>query len=135
MGNNNGETFYRCNTVLWVFLVHLSGMLFMVRIFILLMVMTPALVMAADSGSQIAWTKETLALVKHGNSEKGRRLAETCKACHGERGEGTKSEVLDGETLPAIPALAGQVANYTFKQLRDYFNGDRANASMGSIAG
>ncbi|SJM89001.1 Cytochrome c4 [Crenothrix polyspora] len=94
----------------------------------------PILGHAVESGSQIAWTTETLKLVKKGNVEKGKSLAESCKSCHGEFGQGMSSEVVDDETIPAIPALAGQVANYTFKQLRDYFNGDRSNDSMTSIA-
>jgi cytochrome c553 len=44
------------------------------------------------------------------------------------------AETRDDRTIPAIPALAGHVANYTFKQLRDYFNGDRINDSMTSTA-
>jgi cytochrome c553 len=94
----------------------------------------PALVNAADSGSQIAWTTESLKLVKNGNAERGNSLAESCKSCHGGRGEGMPAETGDDGEIPAIPALAGQVANYTFKQLRDYFNGDRTNDSMTAIA-
>jgi cytochrome c553 len=107
----------------------------MARIFILIAALAaPALVNAVESGSKIAWTPETLKLVKKANAEKGKGLAESCKSCHGEHGQGMKAEVKDGETLPSIPALAGQNANYTFKQLRDYFNGDRTNDSMTSIA-
>ena len=94
----------------------------------------PILVNAADSGSQIAWTSEALNLVKNGNAENGKNLAESCKACHGLRGEGTAAETRDGEIIPAIPALAGQTANYMFKQLRDYYNGDRDNDIMTGIA-
>jgi len=36
----------------------------------------------------------------------------------------------DTNAVPAIPALAGQVANYTYKQLRDYFNGSRSHIQM-----
>lgn len=107
----------------------------MARIFVLIIGFFVAVsIQAAESGSQIAWTPETLKLVKKGNAEKGKNLAESCKGCHGERGEGTKAETRDGETIPAIPVLAGQVANYTYKQLRDYFNDDRANDTMTSIA-
>ncbi len=88
----------------------------------------------AKSGSQIAWTTETLKLVKNGNAEKGKILAESCQACHGQRGEGMPAETRDDEKIPAIPALAGQVPNYMFKQLRDYFNDDRSNGSMTGIA-
>jgi cytochrome c553 len=111
------------------------GILMMTRFLVLIVAfVAPALVNAVESGSQIAWTTETLKLVKNGDAEKGKNLAESCKACHGERGEGMKAETRDDETIPAIPALAGQVANYTFKQLRDYFNDDRTNDSMTSIA-
>lgn len=107
----------------------------MARIFVMIIALVaPTLVGAVESGSQIAWTTETLKLVKNGNAEKGKTLAESCKTCHGQQGEGMKSEVADGETIPSIPALAGQVANYTFKQLRDYSAGDRSNGSMTSIA-
>jgi cytochrome c553 len=117
------------------------GILMMTRIIILIAALiAPVLVNATEpesetkSGSQIAWTTETLKLVKNGNAEKGKNLANSCKSCHGEQGEGMKAEILEDETIPAIPALAGQVANYTFKQLRDYFNGDRSNDSMTGIA-
>jgi len=104
------------------------------RILILVISFFPALVNAGESGSQIAWTPDTLNIVKKGYAEKGQILAESCKACHGQRGEGMPAETKDGEILPAVPALAGQVANYTFKQLRDYFNDDRSNESMTGIA-
>jgi len=105
----------------------------MKRMLLMLAMMTPVLVNAAPS-SKIAWTPETLALVKNGNAEKGKALAESCKGCHGDMGQGVKEEIRDDETLPAVPALAGQGANYTYKQLRDYFNGDRVNDSMTSVA-
>ncbi len=92
------------------------------------------LVNAMESGSQIAWTPDLLNMVKKGNPEKGSNLAQTCKACHAERGEGSKAENKDGDTIPAVPALAGQLAAYTYKQLRDYANGDRSDPSMTGIA-
>ncbi len=95
---------------------------------------TSIMVNAADVGSQVAWTTETLRLVKNGNAEKGKTLAESCKSCHGLSGEGMPAEIRDDEKIPAIPALAGQNANYLYKQLRDYFNGDRTNDSMTAIA-
>jgi len=105
----------------------------MKRILILLACMVPAVV-NAEPASQIAWTPSILNLVKSGNLNKGKALAETCKSCHGDKGQGMKEETRDDETLPAIPALAGQVANYTYKQLRDYFNGSRSHDSMTSVA-
>jgi len=104
------------------------------RILVLVISLFPVFANAGESGSQIAWTPETLNIVKNGHADKGQIIAESCKACHGQRGEGMPPVNKDGEILPAVPALAGQVANYTFKQLRDYFNDDRSNESMTGIA-
>ena len=88
----------------------------------------------AEPSSQIAWTPDILNQVKNGNLNKGKELAESCKSCHGDKGQGMKEEKQDDETLPAIPALAGQLATYTYKQLHDYTNGDRNHAQMTGIA-
>ncbi|MDD5577943.1 MAG: c-type cytochrome [Methylobacter sp.] len=103
----------------------------MKRMLLLLGFIAPAVVYA-EPASQIAWTPEILNFVKNGNLNKGKELAESCKSCHGDKGQGVKEEMRDDETLPAIPALAGQVATYTYKQLRDYFNGSRSHDSMTS---
>ena len=105
----------------------------MKNIILTIALLSPAITFAGPS-SQIAWTPETLKLVKHGNADKGKTLAQSCASCHGQQGEGVKAENQDGEIIPAIPALAGQLATYTFKQLRDYANGDRVNATMNGIA-
>ncbi|HSN24221.1 MAG TPA: c-type cytochrome [Methylomicrobium sp.] len=105
----------------------------MKRMLLLLALITPVAVNAEPS-SQIAWTPEVLNLVKNGDLNKGKGLAESCKSCHGDKGQGMKEETRDGETLPAIPALAGQVATYTYKQLRDYANGSRSHDAMTGIA-
>lgn len=77
----------------------------------------------AQPASQVAWTPETLKLVRHGNSEAGKaKAAESCKGCHGEKGEGLSA-----------PVLAGQTANYLFKQLRDYADGSRIDANMNNF--
>ena len=105
----------------------------MKRMLLLLAFIAP-IVVNAEPASKIAWTPEALNLVKNGNLNKGKELAESCKSCHGDKGQGMKEETRDDETLPAIPALAGQVATYTYKQLRDYFNGSRSHDSMTGIA-
>lgn len=104
------------------------------KIFTVLLIGLPISGYALESGSQVAWTPETLNLVKSGNAQKGKEISSTCMACHLERGEGSNTEVQDGETTPAIPALAGQLATYTYKQLRDYANDDRSNPTMSAIA-
>ena len=105
----------------------------MKRMLLLLTFLAPAVVYAEPS-SQIAWTPEVLNRVKNGDLNKGKALAESCKSCHGDKGQGMKEETRDGETLPSIPALAGQLATYTYKQLRDYANGSRSHAQMTGVA-
>ncbi|MDD2659288.1 MAG: c-type cytochrome [Methylococcales bacterium] len=107
----------------------------MKRMLLLLAFIAPGVVNAGPS-SQIAWTPESLNLVKNGDLNKGKELAESCKSCHGDKGQGMKEAPEDEDTnaVPAIPALAGQVATYTYKQLRDYFNGNRSHEQMTGIA-
>ena len=109
------------------------GILNMKRMLLLLAFIAPVVV-CAEPSSQIAWTPELLNLVKKGNADKGKVLAESCKSCHGDKGQGMKEETRDGEILPAIPALAGQVATYNYKQLRDYFSGNRSHVQMTGVA-
>lgn len=109
------------------------GILNMKRMLLLLAFIAPVVVFAEPS-SQIAWTPELLNLVKKGNANKGKVLAESCKSCHGDKGQGMKEETRDDEVLPAIPALAGQVATYTYKQLRDYLSGSRSHVQMTGVA-
>lgn len=101
---------------------------------LLLLAIIAPVVVDAEPASQIAWTPEVLNLVKNGDINKGKELAESCKSCHGDKGQGMKEETRDDETLPAIPALAGQLATYTYKQLRDYFNGSRSHDQMTGVA-
>ena len=108
------------------------GILNMKRMLLLLAFIAPVVVFAEPS-SQIAWTPELLNLVKKGNADKGKVLAESCKSCHGDKGQGMKEETRDDEVLPAIPALAGQVATYTYKQLRDYLSGSRSHVQMTGV--
>ena len=105
----------------------------MKRMLILLVFIAPVVV-NAEPASKIVWTPEALNFVKNGNLNKGKELAESCKSCHGDKGQGMKEETRDDEILPAIPALAGQVANYTYKQLRDYFNDSRSHVQMTGVA-
>lgn len=101
---------------------------------LLLLAMFAPVAVCAEPSSQIAWTPDLLNLVKKGDLNKGKELAESCKGCHGNKGQGIKEETRDDETLPAIPALAGQLATYTYKQLRDYFNGSRSHVQMTGVA-
>ena len=109
------------------------GILNMKRMLLLLAFISP-IVVCAEPSSHIAWTPELLNLVKKGNADKGKVLAESCKSCHGDKGQGMKEETRDDEVLPAIPALAGQVPTYAYKQLRDYFSGSRSHVQMTGVA-
>ncbi|WP_428353909.1 c-type cytochrome [Methyloprofundus sp.] len=96
----------------------------MKRLLLLTALIMPSFV-AAEPASNMVWLPETLDLVKDANVQKGKQLAESCISCHGEKG-----------ISPAgmFPSLAGQTANYTYKQLRDYADGKRDNVMMSSIA-
>lgn len=94
--------------------------------------MTPALLLLLYCGyadaapsSRVAWTPETLRLVKHGDPEKGRQLAEGCQSCH-------SAEPANAET--PNPYLNAQLPTYLYRQLRDYKDGSRQNPVMSAIA-
>lgn len=68
--------------------------------------------------TEVAWTPETLALIRSGNAQKGSQLAneQMCASCHGHAGIAQSNN---------WPSLAGQRAEYTYKMLQDYKNGSR----------
>jgi len=70
----------------------------------------------------VAWTIETVRLVRSGDAGKGRTLQGDCSGCHGETG--------DVDT-PDVPNLAGQERLYIFKQLQDYKSASRSSPIMG----
>ena len=84
---------------------------------------------AAEPSSNVAWTVSTYNMVKRGDAQIGAKLetVETeevyaCADCHGVAGAEPDRD--------RHPTLAGQVAAYTFKQLRDYKDGKRQNRRM-----
>mgnify|MGYP000264603017 FL=1 len=90
----------------------------------LLLLLAPALVIA-EPASNIAWTPDALNFVKQGDAQKGKQLAESCAGCHGEKGI---------SQMDAFPSLAGQLATYTYKQLRDYAEDKRTHTLMNSVS-
>lgn len=72
--------------------------------------------------TNIAWDAEQINFVKGGDAFKGKKLnkEKTCSLCHGDTG------VSKGRNWPN---LAGQTANYTFKQLLDYKDRKRIDSS------
>jgi cytochrome c553 len=83
---------------------------------------------AAGPSSHVAWDSATRALVASGDPSAGERKAAACAGCHGKDGIGTS---------PTFPNLAGQLAAYLYKQLRDYKDGTRADSAImsGAVAG
>ncbi|WP_342590490.1 cytochrome c [methane-oxidizing endosymbiont of Gigantopelta aegis] len=79
----------------------------------------------AEPSTNIAWTPELLEFIKQGDAQKGKQLAQTCAGCHGENGI---------SPMDSYPSLAGQLATYTYKQLRDYADGKRTHMLMNSVA-
>lgn len=100
------------------------GVLIMKRILLLTASLLP-LSLSAAPASEIAWTPAVLTFVKNGNAAKGKALAATCAGCHGDQGVSTMGD---------YPSLAGQNANYLYKQLRDYAGGYREDPMMVSFA-
>lgn len=99
----------------------------MKRIFLLGLLLAFSAAVAADPSSRLAWTPESLGLVKSGDPAKGKQKAESCAACH------TSGPQPAGS---GTPYLQGQLASYLYKQLLDYKDGTRDNAVMtGMVSG
>ncbi len=79
----------------------------------------------AQPVSQVAWSSGLIERLARPQAEAGRALADTCAACHGERGISAD---------PAVPNLAGQSGLALFKQLSDYRSGVRVNDVMTPLA-
>jgi cytochrome c553 len=84
---------------------------------------------ASEPSSLVAWTVETHNLVRTADHRIGAKIetVETedslaCVECHGQGGANPDRD--------RHPTLAGQVAAYTYKQLRDYKDGKRENRRM-----
>ncbi len=84
-----------------------------------------AAVAASLPSSHVAWTLETVRLVRDGDPAKGRQLHKDCSDCHGPAG------IVD---TPDVPNLAGQDPLYVYKQLQDYKDGSRSSPIMGQAA-
>lgn len=78
----------------------------------------------ADSISKVAWTPETLRLVKQADARRGGEAAHVCESCHG---------TLPGGVENSRPNLRGQLATYLYKQMQDYKSGVRSNDIMQGV--
>lgn len=75
--------------------------------------------------SQVSWDPDVMRILASGNTRRGAALAaQTCAACHGEKGLSQTN----------IPSLAGQSPYAIYKQLHDYRTGARAHPQMTGVA-
>ena len=75
--------------------------------------------------SQVSWDPEVMKILASGNTRRGAAVAaQTCAACHGDRGLSQTN----------IPSLAGQSPYAIYKQLHDYRSGARAHPQMTGVA-
>lgn len=75
--------------------------------------------------SQVSWEPQIMRILAAGNTRRGAQLAaQTCAACHGEK----------GLSQTDIPSLAGQSPYAIYKQLHDYRTGARAHPQMTPVA-
>lgn len=80
--------------------------------------------------SAVSWTPEILKILASGNTQRGAAIAaETCVACHGEKG--LSQSIGPG---PVFPSLAGQSPYAIYKQLHDYRSGARVDPQMTPLA-
>ncbi|MGY6213995.1 c-type cytochrome [Methylolobus aquaticus] len=82
-------------------------------------------VAAAEPSTRIAWTPQTLNLVKSGDPARGQTKAASCQSCHG-------ADPANAAT--PFPYLNGQLATYLYRQLQDYKAGGRPHPIMTGIA-
>lgn len=65
----------------------------------------------AGPSSNVAWDLDTRNMIKSGSAERGQQLAAACVSCHGSEGISPS---------PIYPNVAGQRADYLYKQLKDF---------------
>ena len=80
----------------------------------------------AEPSSNVVWDAETRAMIKNADIEAGHEASKVCNSCHGSSG---KSDV-----DPNVPSLAGQVAEYQYKQMMDYRDNKRNHGIMQNFA-
>jgi cytochrome c553 len=74
----------------------------------------------AEPSSNVAFDRETAALLAAANAASGENLAQPCASCHG----------ANAMAANQMPLMAGQQAGYTYKQLMDYKDGKRVSPIM-----
>lgn len=84
--------------------------------------------MLPNPSSNVAWTRDTLALLASGDPVRGQALhtEQLCSSCHGDTGIGQSTN---------WPSLSGQVRGYVYKTLRDFHDWERSVAQGGQLMG
>ena len=83
--------------------------------------------------STVSWSPEVLKILASGRTERGAAIAaQTCAACHGDKGLSPSAGAAPGG--PVFPSLAGQSSYAIYKQLHDFQSGARINSQMSAIA-
>lgn len=83
--------------------------------------------------STVSWDPQVLRILAAGRTQRGAQIAaQTCAACHGDKGLSPSSGAAPGG--PVFPSLAGQSPYAIYKQLHDFRSGARVNAQMSPIA-
>lgn len=80
--------------------------------------------LGAQPSSKVAWTPDQLRIVRQGDPERGKAIAEACDNCH--------AVVAENADTP-YPYLPGQLDTYLFRQMRDYRDGSRVNELMSGL--
>ena len=80
----------------------------------------------AEPSSNVAWDSATRNIIKNADIKKGKEAAKVCNSCHGVSGE----EEMEGN----FPSLAGQRAEYHYKQMMDYRDNKRNHGIMQNFA-
>jgi cytochrome c553 len=75
----------------------------------------------AAPSSHVVWDSATRALLASGDAAAGQTKAAGCAGCHGAEGVSPS---------PNYPHLAGQRAEYIFKQVKDYKDGTRSDSPL-----
>ena len=80
--------------------------------------------------STVSWDPQVLKILGAGKTDRGGQVAaQTCAACHGDKG--LSQSIGPG---PAFPSLAGQSPEAIYKQLHDFRSGARVNPQMTPLA-
>jgi cytochrome c553 len=83
--------------------------------------------------SSVSWSPQVLRILAAGKSQRGAQIAaQTCAACHGDKGLSPSAGAAPGG--PVYPSLAGQSAYAIYKQLSDFRSGARANPMMSPVS-